>query len=225
MPLLDGTGYRPGWLFRNAHASTILPSMWRRVLAVSYDRQRLELPDGDFLDPDWSRVGGRRAAVPCHGLEGNSERPYMRGMARAFNRAGWDVAAMNFRGCSGEPNRLARSYHSGVTGDLRAVLAAVLAAGCTEIVLVGFSLGGNLILKYLGEEPAGVADGARLADARTIIDFDDIYTAPLNGFVDAADYYARNSAVNWLDRIGVPTLLLSAALDAADNRPDYIDNP
>jgi len=266
LPLLSGTGYRPGWLFRNAHASTLIPSMLRKVLAVSYVRRRLELPDGDFLDLDWSRVGASRVAVICHGLEGNSSRPYMRGMARVFNAAGWDAVAVNFRGCSGEPNRLARSYHSGATDDLRAVMSAVNESGCDAVVLLGFSLGGNLILKYLGEDPSAVSDrvcaavtisvpldladtsrclmqprnriyharfmrklrhGVRvksaslpgemdsslLAHARDIVAFDDLYTAPLNGFADAADYYARNSARNWLDRITVPTLLLSAAND------------
>lgn len=266
MPLLAGTDYRPGWLFRNAHASTMIPSSLRKVLAVSYVRQRLELDDGDFLDLDWSRAGANQVAVICHGLEGNSRRPYMLGMARAFNQSGWDVAAVNFRGCSGEPNRLARSYHSGLTEDLRAVLAAVQATGAQRMVLVGFSLGGNLVLKYLGEDPAAVAagvvaavtisvpldlaetsrclvaprnriyqarfmqklrrtvrrkarllptevDAGRLKEVHDIIDFDDRFTAPLNGFADAADYYARNSAMNWLDRIAVPTLVLSAAND------------
>jgi len=266
MPLVNGFGYQPGWLFRNAHASTMIPSTVRKVLAVSYVRRRLELPDGDFLDLDWSRVDAPRAVVICHGLEGDAQRPYMQGMVRAFNAAGWDAVAMNFRGCSGEINRLPRSYHSGATEDLRAVLLAVGEAGYREIVLVGFSLGGNLVLKYLGEDPPAVLPAVRaavtisapvdlagtsaaltapgnrlyhfrfmrklrrkirdkarvmpdrldiapLAKVRNIIEFDDAFTAPLHGFADAADYYARNSAQNWLDRIQVPTLLLTASND------------
>ena len=244
----------------------MIPSTFRRVPALPFARQRLELADGDFLDVDWLQSGAPRVAVLCHGLEGNARRPYMCGMARALAAAGWDIAAMNLRGCSGEANRLARSYHSGATEDLHAVIAAVGAAGGREIALVGFSLGGNLVLKLLGEDPAlvppavraavaisvpvdladtaralvrpsnrvyhdrfvrklrrkirakaaarpGLLDPAPLARVRNIIDFDDLFTAPLHGFRDAADYYARNSARNWLDRISVPTLLLTAAND------------
>lgn len=163
MPVIPGTAYHPGWLFRQAHASTIIPSTWRRVPALAFARQRLELPDGDFLDLDWVRSGARRAVVLCHGLEGDAQRPYMRGMARAFQAAGWDAAAMNYRGCSGETNRLPRNYHSGATEDLRQVVAAVQEAGYNKIVLVGFSLGGNLILKYLGEDPVAVSPAVRAA--------------------------------------------------------------
>ena len=91
MPILESS-YRPRGLFKNAHASTIIPSSLRRVLAVSYVRERLETPDGDFIDLDWSRVGVRRVAVLCHGLEGNAGRPYMLGMARALNNAGRAMA-------------------------------------------------------------------------------------------------------------------------------------
>jgi len=163
LSLVSGTGYSPGWLYRNPHASTMIPSTLRKVLAVSYARQRLELADGDFLDLDWSRTGAARVVVICHGLEGSAERPYVRGMVRAFHGGGWDAAAMNFRGCSGEANRLARSYHSGATEDLRAVLDAVREAGYQDIVLVGLSLGGNLILKYLGEDPVAVLPEVRAA--------------------------------------------------------------
>lgn len=163
MPVIPGTVYHPGWLFRQSHASTIIPSTWRRVPALAFARQRLELPDGDFLDLDWNRTGARRAVVLCHGLEGDAQRPYMRGMARAFQAAGWDAAAMNYRGCSGETNRLPRNYHSGATDDLRQVIAAVEEAGYNKIALVGFSLGGNLILKYLGEDPAAVSPAVRAA--------------------------------------------------------------
>src|SRR5262245_25997766 len=127
--------------------------MFRRVQGVRYERQRLELADGDFLDLDWSRVGSTRVVVVSHGLEGNSARPYVLGMVRAFNRRGWDAVAWNFRACSGEPNRLLRLYHSGATEDLAAVVESVRGAGRHErIGLVGFSLGGNLTLKFVGEQ-------------------------------------------------------------------------
>src|SRR5262245_58458959 len=86
-----------------------------------------------------------------HGLEGSSNGQYVRGMVRAFNRRGWDALALNFRGCSGEPNRLLRSYHSGATEDLRRVAEHGAQSGYERIALVGFSLGGNVVLKLLGE--------------------------------------------------------------------------
>ncbi len=145
----------PLWL-RSAHLQTILPSLFRHVPGVAYRRERIELEDGDFLDLDRipavpGRSGPRRVAVVTHGLEGDANRSYVRGMARALARRGWDVVALNLRGCSGEPNRLARAYHSGATEDLDAVVQHVLGEGYEAVALVGFSLGGNLTLRYLGE--------------------------------------------------------------------------
>ncbi len=119
---------------------------------MRYERDRLELDDRDFLDLDWSRVGsGRQAVIVSHGLEGSSDAAYVRGMARAFNRRGWDAVAWNQRGCSGEPNRLLRMYHSGVSDDLLRVAKHVAGLGYERIGLVGFSLGGNVTLKLVGE--------------------------------------------------------------------------
>lgn len=137
---------------------TILPALLpgRRV-ALPYRRERLELLDGDFLDLDWLRGPGPpapRLAVLTHGLEGDAEAGYIRGMARALRAAGWDVLAWTFRGCGPEPNRLPRFYHAGETGDLRAVIAHGVSRGYRAVGLVGFSLGGNVLLKCLGEAPA-----------------------------------------------------------------------
>ncbi|HXJ57281.1 MAG TPA: alpha/beta fold hydrolase [Verrucomicrobiae bacterium] len=153
MPLVPSS-YRAPWFLRNPHLHTVYPVFCRRVPEVLYQRERLELEDGDFLDLDWARVKGRspvRAVVVAHGLEGSSSGPYVRGMVRAFNRRGWDALALNFRGCSGEPNRLLRSYHSGVTDDLWRVTQYVQAKGYQAVALVGFSLGGNVVLKLLGD--------------------------------------------------------------------------
>ena len=117
---------------------------------VAYQRERLELDDGDFLDLDWLPSGSRRLAILSHGLEGSSRDAVMRGMAAALHRAGWDVLAWNYRGCSEEMNRLARLYHSGETTDLATVVDHA-ARRFPIVALVGFSLGGNLVLKYLGE--------------------------------------------------------------------------
>jgi predicted alpha/beta-fold hydrolase len=121
VPLLEST-YQAPLLLRNGHTHTVYPALKRQVPEVAYVRERLELPDGDFLDLDWSRVGGAKLVMVCHGLEGSSQGAYVRGMVRAFNRRGWDAVALNFRGCSGEPNRLRRFYPSGSSDDLRSGL-------------------------------------------------------------------------------------------------------
>lgn len=145
--------YHPAIWLRNGHSNTIIGGRFRNVDPPVYRRERIETPDGDFLDIDWStcKEPANGVAIVSHGLEGSSDRPYMRGMARALNQAGWDVAAWNFRGCSGELNRLVRAYHSGATEDIETVIEHVANCGYQRISLVGFSLGGNLTLKYLGE--------------------------------------------------------------------------
>jgi len=120
---------------------------------VLYERERIELPDGDFVDVDWSRKKSRKLVIVLHGLEGSADRPYIRGIIKVMNEAGWDGVGLNFRGCSGSPNRLARGYHSGETGDLGFLVEWVIDSGkYDEITIVGFSLGGNVTLKYLGEQ-------------------------------------------------------------------------
>jgi predicted alpha/beta-fold hydrolase len=137
----------------NGHLQTILPSLLRRVPGVAYVRERIDTPDDDFIDLDWSRRGSRHLALLCHGLEGSSQAAYMRGMARALNRAGWDVVAYNYRGCSGQINRRLRAYHSGATDDLAWVHRRITSGRAYQSLgFVGFSLGGNLVLKYLGEK-------------------------------------------------------------------------
>ena len=160
MPL-EPSAYHPPAYWRNGHLSTIYSALFRRVPNPGYRRERLELPDGDFLDLDWlGRNGENKAKHPgkivvlVHGLEGDTRRPYMVGSAVAFAGEGYAVCAVNLRGCSGEPNRLFRSYHSGATEDLQAVVQHLTTAQPeARIYLKGFSLGGNLILKYLGEDP------------------------------------------------------------------------
>ena len=157
VPLLPPPSYTPPLkLLRNGHLATIWPTLLRRVSGVIYDRERLATPDDDFLDLDWVRTGRARVAVVSHGLEGSTDRAYMRGMVRALSRAGWDVLAWNYRGCSGTLNRRLRTYHSGATDDLDLVVQHALGQGYPACALVGFSLGGNLTLKYLGEQSAAV---------------------------------------------------------------------
>ena len=158
MPLIQST-YRPPFGFGNGHLQSIYPALWRRVPAVNWNRERIDTPDGDFLDLDCSGSRSKRVAILSHGLEGHANQPYIRGMAHALMKRGWDVVAWNCRGYSGEPNRLLPFYHSGSSDDLETVLNHVLAQGrWSEISLVGFSLGGNQTLKLLGELGESVDD-------------------------------------------------------------------
>ncbi len=159
--------YLPARWLPGAHAMTVYGSLfrpWSRPRAV---RQRWELPDGDFLDVDGTPGPSPDAPVMvvCHGLEGSSRAAYVRGIAARACARGLAVLALNFRSCSGTPNRLPRFYHSGETGDLAAVVERVGAERPDRtILLCGFSLGGNVVVKYLGERgdavPAQVAGAA-----------------------------------------------------------------
>lgn len=155
VPLLVSTSYQPPFVLQNGHFQTIFPSLFRRVRDVSYHRIRISTPDDDFIDLDRASVGGDKLGVIAHGLEGSSCRSYVLGMVQALNAQGWDAVAWNFRGCSGEPNRQIRFYHSGDTDDLNTVLKEILNRfDYRHIALIGFSMGGNVILKFLGEYSA-----------------------------------------------------------------------
>ncbi len=145
--------YTPPPLFHNGHIQTIFPVLFRKFKTDLYTRERITTDDNDFLDLDWSYTESDRLAVISHGLEGNSHRAYVVGMARAVNSGGWDALAWNYRGCSGEPNRQLRSYHNGSTDDLARVINHAKETGRYKtIALIGFSLGGNLTLVHLGRE-------------------------------------------------------------------------
>ncbi|RDY59643.1 YheT family hydrolase [Flagellimonas nanhaiensis] len=148
------TAYLPPFLLRSGHLSTIYFGLFRKVNGIVQKRERMELSDGDFIDLDWSSSSTptSKLAIILHGLEGNAQRPYITGSAKLFNQNGFDACSVNLRGCSGEPNRLYRSYHSGATEDLIEIIEHVLQTkNYSQVYLKGFSLGGNLILKYLGE--------------------------------------------------------------------------
>ncbi|PKO84889.1 MAG: hydrolase [Betaproteobacteria bacterium HGW-Betaproteobacteria-11] len=268
---MSGTFDAPFWL-RNAHLQTVWPLL-RQGPLPAYRRQRWDTPDGDFLDLDW--IDGNPAqplVVLFHGLEGSSRSHYARQMMQAVARCHWRGVVVHFRGCSGEPNRLPRAYHSGDAAELNWVLRRLAAPGATDphgqapLFAVGVSLGGNALLKWLAETGAeagtvlraaaavsapldlaaanaelsrwpkrlyarhflrtlipktvakaqhfpGLVDLARVTRARTLRDFDDAVTAPLHGFHDADDYYARSSSGPLLSAIATPTLLVHAADD------------
>ncbi len=236
----------------------------------TYRRERLNTPDGDFLDLDW--VDAQQPAAPLvvlfHGLEGSSASHYARALMQAVAAQGWQGVVVHFRGCSGEPNRLPRAYHSGDSAEIGWVLRKLHRTD-RQIFVVGVSLGGNALLKWLGEAGAsageyissavavsvpydlaaadtalssgvgllyarhflrsliphtlakaqrfpghtGLNHLAAIRTSRTLRQFDDAVTAPLHGFANAADYYARSSSGQYLSGIALPTLLLHAHND------------
>lgn len=142
---------------KNGHFETIVPSIFRKVKGVEYHRERIDTPDQDFLDLDWIQSGHQRLVIISHGLEGNSQRHYVKSAAKYFDANDYDVLAWNYRSCSEEMNRTLRLYHHGVTDDLETVINhAIATRKYKKIVLVGFSMGGSTILKYLGEQGRGV---------------------------------------------------------------------
>jgi len=142
--------YKARFPFKNGHVSTIYPSLFRKPINLNFERKRINTPDNDFLDVDVLSKGSSKALILCHGLEGSSASKYISGTADLASQSNWDCIAMNYRGCSGEMNKQLRMYHSGATDDIDTVINH-FADKYSEIHLVGFSLGGNLVLKYCGE--------------------------------------------------------------------------
>lgn len=166
MPFIEHADYQAPFWLPEGHSQTIFPSIFRKVEGVHYVRERILTEDGDFLDLDLSECGFNDKAtsirnpkstienliILSHGLEGNSTRQYIMGMVKNFNAHGFDCLAWNFRSCSEEINQTKRFYHSGATDDLDIVVKHAISKGYQHIYLVGFSLGGNLTLKFLGEK-------------------------------------------------------------------------
>lgn len=267
MPLLPTPSFSPHLLIRNHHLQTILPTLVRKVQIPLYTRERFTTLDNDFFDVDWSYIPhSENLVVLIHGLESNSNSNYIRGMVHTFNRRGWSVGVMNFRGCSGEINHLYKSYHSGATEDIHCLLKAISHRNLyKKISLVGFSLGGNAVLKYLGEQgnntmifnagtvsvpcdlkasalkmamfenalymkrfvrsfqhklsakkallPSGVSLDS-FASIKTFQELDDLYTAPAHGFKNAEEYWDSCSALRFIPKITIPTLLISSEDDS-----------
>ncbi|WP_421978729.1 YheT family hydrolase [Roseivirga seohaensis] len=152
MPILHSKYQGPPFFYFNGHFETIIPSIRRKIVGVSYERERIETPDDDFLDIDWVRRGNNRLLVVSHGLEGDSGRHYVTGLAKLFGQNGWDILAWNNRTCSGEMNRQKILYHHAASYDLRSVIEhANNKYDYDQIGLVGISMGGGQTLRYLGE--------------------------------------------------------------------------
>ncbi|MFZ2315753.1 MAG: hydrolase [Gammaproteobacteria bacterium] len=146
--------FKPAWWLRNAHLQTIWPVLLRQhELKSTLERERIELPDGDFIDIDWINKDKEGPMILIlHGFEGSIDSHYARGILNVINDGGLRAAFMYFRGCSGEPNRLTRGYHSGETKDV-AFVTKVLGERKEnkQMVAIGYSLGGNILLKWMGE--------------------------------------------------------------------------
>ena len=277
MPIVQSS-YQAPLAFKNTHFNTIYAAKIRKTPRLQYTRTRIDLQDGDFLDIDWSYAAARTRSsgvvLLFHGLEGHAKRPYMAGTAKILNTNGYDCAAVNLRGCSGDTNLKLRSYHSGATEDVSDVVDYVTAnTDYKQIFLCGFSLGGNLVLKYLGEKrsrPSQIKAGVAISTPVDLYDslealqenqnwvyrwsflkglkgkykekmkqfpenlslenyrkirslrlFDELYTAPANGFQDALDYYTKSSSKSVLKKIDTPALILNAQDDTFLNEKCY----
>lgn len=267
MSKIDSPSLQPKLLFKNKHFNTLY-RYFKTDLDIPFQRKRIPTKDGDFLDLDISSVESDTAIIAVHGLEGSSNSSYIKTLASYFNTLKIDVVAMNLRSCSGELNLKLESYHSGKTEDLEEVITYVLKKkNYKTIYLVGYSLGGNIVLKYMGEyadkipkevkKAIGISvpcdlkgsamtisklgntfykynflktlkekallklkqhtnhqlDVQKIKKATTFKEFDDAFTAPTNGFLDAVDYWNKSSCNNFLHLINKPSLLITALDD------------
>jgi uncharacterized protein len=203
----------PLWL-RGPHAQTIFGTLLRRPPRLRLLRERWELADGDFVDVD--RLDGPAAApllLVLHGLEGSSSAHYVRGLLAEARRRRWRGLALNFRSCSGEPNRLLRSYHSGETGDLaEAVQRARGEAVAAPLLVAGFSLGGNVLVKWLGEQ--GTSAPVRAA-AAVSVPFDLRACARALDGPGAMSFVYRTRFLRTLKRKALAKARLFPGIDAA----------
>jgi predicted alpha/beta-fold hydrolase len=149
MPLISSS-YRAPLVLTNPHIHTVIAAMLPTPGGIRWTRERISTPDSDFLDIDSAHTGSKRAVIVCHGLEGSARSSYVQTLAAEALREGWDVLAMNYRGCSGEPNLRLRLYHSGAIEDLSEVVRFA-ASRYQSLALMGFSLGANLCLLFASQ--------------------------------------------------------------------------
>ena len=148
------TAFKPAWWLNNPHLQTLYPALLRKVSeSPAARRERLETPDHDFIDIDWCGAGRGPLVILLHGLTGSSQSSYIKGLQHRLSMLGLRSAVLNFRGCSGEPNLTARCYHSGETEDIHFLYRTLRRREPeTPMAAIGFSLGGNVLLKWLGEQ-------------------------------------------------------------------------
>ena len=269
--------FTPAPGLHNPHLQTLFPSLIYKRSGPDFIEQSIELDDGDFLDLAWTHKprANKPIVVLFHGLEGSSNSHYIKGLMASIQRTGWTGVLMHFRGCSARQNRLARSYHSGDTADAKYMLSWLQQQyPDSPLAAVGFSLGGNMLLKLLAElgtkSPLLAAvsvcaplvlndcalrlqsgfsrfyqkhllnclkssllekakyhdysklinlDIANLDQIKSFRTFDDLVTAPLNGFKDVDDYYKQCSSRQYLNQIKTPALIIHS-LDDPFMTPD-----
>ena len=151
--------FKPAWWLDNGHLQTVFSTLFRQSPQIQTQRERIQTPDHDFLDIDCYGDGIGPLVIILHGLTGSSTSTYVKNLQAALFQEGYRSAALNFRGCSGVPNNTSRWYHSGETGDLNYLYQTLRhREPLTPIAVVGFSLGGNVLLKWLGENGAKQLD-------------------------------------------------------------------
>lgn len=155
MPLIN-TDFSASYPFKNKHFSTVYRTLFTRP-QVSFKRTRIDTEDGDFLDLDITSANSERVILMIHGLEGSSQSKYVLAATAYLKKHNYDIIILNLRGCSGEINTKFKAYHSGETGDLSDVIVYIIKNyAYSEISLMGFSLGGNIVLKYAGEQKENI---------------------------------------------------------------------
>ena len=264
--------FKPNFFLKNRHLQTLYAPLFRKQATPQVELERFELDDGDFVDCYWhkEKPNDKRPIVTLfHGLAGSFDSPYIQGVMSALDRKGFASVLMHFRGCSGEENRLPRAYHSGDTADAKAWIEHLKKSyPNTSLHAVGYSIGGNMLLKLLGEEKSNTPlksavsvsapmdldicakainrgfakhyqahllkplkvtlvekynrfdmnsllnmSQEEVKTIKTIEEFDERYTAPINGFSSAKDYYKKCSAKQFLKSIKIPTLIIHALDD------------
>ncbi|AWM15161.1 alpha/beta hydrolase [Flavobacterium sediminis] len=152
MPFIEHSKYNDWvpFIHKNPHIATIYAGKFKKFPIPDYQREKLELADGDFLAVDFRMINPDKAVILCHGLEGNSQRTYINSCADYFLKHDFSVFAWNNRSCSGEMNRLPRMYHHATIEDLDAVIQFTLSKGIQELYLIGYSMGGAQVMNYFG---------------------------------------------------------------------------
>jgi len=154
MPIIKSS-FKPAWWLANPHLQTLWSSFFRSLPEIDLHNIRLELDDGDFLDLVVTDIQDKPLVIILHGLEGSLESHYIKPLIKTLDDAGYGVCFVHFRGCSEELNRLPRSYHSGDTADLQTIVQYMKNNYKQGVfAVIGFSLGGNIVLKWLGEQGA-----------------------------------------------------------------------
>ena len=163
--MLIQSKFKPAWWLPNAHMQTLYPALLRRqIKPLKIKRERLITADNDFIDIDWCGEKNRPLIILLHGLTGSSKSSYISGLQQLFLNNGLRSVSLNFRGCSGTPNNLARGYHSGDTDDINFLYQTIRQREPdTKMAVVGFSLGGNVLLKWLGEQGSELSLHAAVA--------------------------------------------------------------